>query len=84
MMMPRLTGGMQTFMLQCGLHGDFMGLYNGESLQLVYATLLTLVASLVLACCIHSEVIVRNYFSLLIHFIVCALFLLSFLATAGF
>ena len=43
----RLTGGMQTFMLQCGLIVDFIELYKGESLQLVYAKLLTWVAGLV-------------------------------------
>ena len=46
----RLTGGMQTFMLQCGLLVDFIELYKGESLQLVYATLLTLAAFLVFVC----------------------------------
>ena len=80
----RLTGGMQTFMLQCGLLVDFIELYKGESLQLVYATLLTLVASLVLACCIHSEVIVQNYFSLFDSIPCLCLFFLSFQATAGF
>lgn len=38
----RLTGGMQTFMLQCGQLLDWSELYKGESLQLVYACLLTL------------------------------------------
>ena len=80
----RLTGGMQTFMLQCGLLVDFIELYKGESLQLVYATLLTLVASLVLACCIHGEVIVQNYFPLFDSIHCLCHFVLSFLATAGF
>ena len=43
----RMTGGMQTFMLQCGIIVDFIELYKGESLQLVYAKLLILDARLV-------------------------------------
>ena len=59
----RLTGGMQTFMLQCGLIVDFMELYKGESLQLVYATLLTLVVSLVLAAACIVRSLFRTIFS---------------------
>ena len=40
----RVTGGMQTFVLQCGLLVSFCELFRGESLQLVYAMLLRLVA----------------------------------------
>lgn len=41
----RLTGGMQTITLQCGLLVDWRELYRGESLQLVYASLLTVAPS---------------------------------------
>ena len=40
----RVTGGMQTFVLHCGLLVSFCELFRGESLQLVYAMLLRLVA----------------------------------------
>ena len=42
----RVTGGLQTFTLQCGMLVDFCELLRGESLQLVYAMLLLLVGRL--------------------------------------
>ena len=42
----RETGGMQTFVLQCGQVLSFCELLRGESLQLVYAMLLRLVGKL--------------------------------------
>ena len=42
----RVTGGLQTFVLQCGQLLGFCELLRGESLQLVYAMLLRLVGKL--------------------------------------
>ena len=42
----RITGGMQTFVLQCGMVLSFCELFRGESLHLVYAMLLRLVGKL--------------------------------------
>lgn len=58
----RMTGGMQTFLLQCGILVEFFELYKGESLQLVYAKLLMLDMSLAVGQVTQSLRIVPNHF----------------------